>query len=276
VTRDGASSNQSITAAGGAPAQVWNVFRMEWEQFHNTGEWRAVKDVSVELSEPMLLSPALLASRPHAGAEYLRQLLWLRLSLAFVAAKERMRSWVVGSPETQELESLSGEASQTTRSAGAASPGRQMSPLRRGGVNQGLSPLRIGTDQGMSPLRRGVNQGMSPPSLGTDPRISPLRRGGGNQGTSPLRRTPLETPRVGGRPEAEYFCDSDSASSADSASDGRDGAQAPPRSMLGDDAATGLGVDEHGVGARRDGVGGPALGSRLSCDGSRLSCDGEV
>jgi hypothetical protein len=35
---------------------VWNVFRMEWEQFHNIGEWRAVKSVSVELSDSMLLS----------------------------------------------------------------------------------------------------------------------------------------------------------------------------------------------------------------------------
>jgi hypothetical protein len=38
----------------------WNVLRLEWEQHHNTGEWRAVKDVHLELSESVLTHPSAL------------------------------------------------------------------------------------------------------------------------------------------------------------------------------------------------------------------------
>ncbi len=47
---------EKIPIAAHACMQVWNVFRMEWEQYHNIGEWRAVKSVSTELSDSMLLS----------------------------------------------------------------------------------------------------------------------------------------------------------------------------------------------------------------------------
>jgi hypothetical protein len=77
--------------------QVWNVFRMEWEQFHNTGEWRTVKDVSVELSAPMLLSPKHSSVALQVGSGYRRLLLYLWLSHAISAAKEAMR-WLMMGP----------------------------------------------------------------------------------------------------------------------------------------------------------------------------------
>ncbi len=84
---------------------------MEWEQFHNTGEWRAVKDVSVELSEPMLLSPARLTGRPAPGAGYRRMLAGLWLRMAVSAARDALRRRVVGQVDTRDLESMIAEAS---------------------------------------------------------------------------------------------------------------------------------------------------------------------
>ena len=107
--------------------QVWNVFRMEWEQFHNTGEWRAVKDVSVELSEPMLLSPDLIAARLPA-ADYLRRLALLRLNLAILAANDAIRRRVVGPTETRDLESLiGGGVSMTLARRGSVMSSHRMS-----------------------------------------------------------------------------------------------------------------------------------------------------
>ena len=45
----------------------WNVLRLEWEQHHNTGEWRAVKEVHLELSESVLTHPSALIATACAA-----------------------------------------------------------------------------------------------------------------------------------------------------------------------------------------------------------------
>ena len=45
----------------------WNVLRLEWEQHHNTGEWRAVKEVHLELSESVLTHPSALIATTCAA-----------------------------------------------------------------------------------------------------------------------------------------------------------------------------------------------------------------
>jgi hypothetical protein len=96
---------------------------MEWEQFHNTGEWRTVKDVSVELSTPMLLSPKLSSGRLHVGSGYHRLLLYLWLShvisTANSAVKEAIRWLMMGPMEKQiKLEDTSISSSPTRMKTG--------------------------------------------------------------------------------------------------------------------------------------------------------------
>ena len=45
----------------------WNVLRLEWEQHHNSGEWRAVKEVHLELSESLLTHPSAVLSSTYAA-----------------------------------------------------------------------------------------------------------------------------------------------------------------------------------------------------------------
>ena len=119
------------------------------EQFHNTGEWRAVKDVSVELSQPMLLSPSLLSSGLPFGSGYRRLLLYLWLSHAISAAKEAMRRLVMGPMEKQQnlqkLEDTSTSSSPIRiKTSPAYSLAMSPSPARRylASDYESSSPLR--------------------------------------------------------------------------------------------------------------------------------------